>query len=248
MDQYSAIAPYYDRLMTGVDYDGWADYLCGIFDEIAPGKVKRILDIGCGTGEMTVRMAKRGYDVTGTDISQEMLSLAESKARAGDLNITFALQDMRMLRMANKVDAVICCLDGMNYMCEKGDLLRCMKSVRACLNDGGIFCFDMNTPYKFENIYGTRDYILEDERVLCAWRNEYLPEKKICLFDLSFFTENPDGSYSRSDEYQRERCYTEKDIKSELLRAGFLLRHLHGDTDGSSPSDNTERWYFTAVK
>ncbi len=246
MTQYTAAAPYYDRLMTGVDYDRWADYLCGIFDEI--GKVRRVLDIGCGTGEMTLRMAERGYEVTGIDISSDMLALAENKARNAGADITFALQDMRMLRMANRVDAVICCLDGMNYLCGKNDLLRCMRSVRECLNDGGCFCFDMNTPYKFGNIYADRDYILEDEGVLCAWSNEYDRESGLCDFTLSFFAPDSDGRYMRTDEYQTERCYEEKEIKRELLRSGLVLKYMHGDLDRSAPEADTERWYFTAVK
>ena len=243
---YSALAPCYDRLMTDVDYEGWSEYICGTIDRLTGNRAKRVLDIGCGTGEMTIRLSRRGYEMTGLDLSPEMLSLAENKSRSEGLEITYALQDMRSLRLANRVDAVTCCLDGMGYLLSDRDFISCLKSVRKCLNPGGLLIFDVNTPYKFESIYADRDYILEDEGVLCAWHNEYDRESGICEFALSVFSENPDGSYSRSDELQRERCRDEKEIKTALLRTGFILRSLHGDFDGNPPASNAERWYFTA--
>lgn len=249
-DMYTALAPYYDALMADVDYGAWADFLCGEFAKAkfaqVNEKVRRVLDIGCGTGAITVELAKRGYELTGADISSDMLAVAERRSREADAGASFIMQDMRELRLANRVDAAVCCIDSLNYL-TKG-LNRCFSAVRGCLNEGGLFIFDVNTPYKFENIYAGHDYILENEGVLCAWQNDYDPSSRICEFALSLFIEQPDGSYIRRDELQRERCYSDKELKAALLRNGFILLGEYGSTDRSSPTNTDERRFYTALR
>ena len=216
---YSALAPFYDSLMVDVDYGAFADYITSLFSH-TDRKIERILDIGCGSGSLTIELEKRGYRMIGADISSEMLALADRKSRDAGFNIQYVCRDMRDITLANKVDAVVSCLDSINYLTH--GLNRCFRSVFDCLNSGGLFIFDVNTPEKFRTVYGQHDYLLENEGVTLAWQNDFNEESKICEFYLSFFIEQPDGSYIRRDETQYERMYSYPEIRAALLRAGLL--------------------------
>jgi hypothetical protein len=122
--------------------------------------------------------------------------------------------------------------------------------VHNYLDPDGLFIFDMNTPYKFENIYGDNAYILEDEEdglgIYCGWQNEYDRESGICDFYLSLFEETEEGGYVRSDEHQRERCYPYEKINELLTLCGFELLGVFSDYGFSEASEKTERWYIVA--
>ena len=215
---YNTIAPYYDILMTDTDYPSIAGY---IEERLKARGVKTVCDCGCGTGRVTLELAKAGYEMTGVDISGEMLSLADKAAVESGLSVNFVLQDMKNLSLFSKTDAVICCLDGVNHLKGKKSVIEFFRSVKKNLNDGGIFIFDINNEYKFEKIYAENDYIIEEENVLCAWSNYYDREMRFCDFQLSLFVKEKDGRYSRLDDTQREYCYSQKEIASSLLASGF---------------------------
>lgn len=244
---YEAIARVYDKLNAEIDYDGWADFFETCFDRFLSKRPELVLDLACGTGRMTRTLAKRGYDMIGVDGSESMLSEAYMQGGEG---ILYLLQDMREFELYGTVGAVVCCLDSINYLLTEEDVRATFKNVHNYLDPDGIFIFDMNTPYKFENIYGNESYILEDEdengAVFCGWQNEYDRESGICDFYLSLFEENEDGSYDRSDEHQRERCYTEDTVKRLLCEEGFELLGVFSDYGFSECAENTERWYIVA--
>jgi hypothetical protein len=167
----------------------------------------------------------------------------------------FILQDMRAFELYGTVGAVTCCLDSLNYMTGDGDLDACFACVHNYLDPDGLFLFDMNTPYRFCEVYGDRAYILEDEmedeqgnkrEIYCGWQNAYDPETRLCRFYLSLFEQNTDGSFVRADEMQTERCYELSEIKDALSRAGFEFLGVWADFDFTAPTERTERWYFAA--
>ncbi len=239
---YDAIARVYDRLNSELDYEAWADFFEGLFDRFLEKRPELVLDLACGTGPMTRTLAKRGYDMIGVDGSEEMLA----KAYAEGGGILYLLQDMRELELYGTVGATVCCLDSINYLLEERDVARVFSLVHNYLDPDGLFLFDVNSPYKFERIYGDNAYILEDETAFCGWQNEYDRGTGICDFYLSIFEEQRDGSYLRADEHQRERCYERDTLCRLLTEAGFEVLGLYGDYEGSSPSETTERWYFAA--
>ena len=178
----------------------------------------------------------------GVDGSAEML--AEAYAEGG--GILYLMQDMRELELYGTVGAAVCCLDSINYLLEEKDVSRVFSLVHNYLDPDGLFLFDVNSPYKFEEVYGNNAYILEDETAYCGWQNEYDRETGICDFYLSLFEEQKDGSYERSDEHQRERCYHKEALCRLLSEAGFEVLGMFGDFGGGEVEANTERWYFVA--
>lgn len=247
MNAYHSLFAVYDRLNGEVPYAAIADFYEAAFRR-AGIRPKLVLDLGCGTGSMTLELARRGYDMIGVDASADMLSVAyERKTAAGLDRVLLLCQDMRAFELYGTVGAAVSTLDCINYLTEEGDLDKCFSLVHNYLDPGGLFLFDVNTPYKFREIFGENSYILEDEDCFCAWQNDYDERTGLCRFDLSVFREGADGRYEREDEEQFERCYSREQLTAALTRAGFVDVTFYGDTDGSAPHEKTERWYVSAV-
>lgn len=259
MNEYNVIAGVYDRINSGVDYEKWADHIETLFDKYLERRPELVLDLASGTGKMSLAMAKRGYDMIGVDASPDMLARASDAVFDAIIDEIlpedgkrplFLCQSMTDFELYGTVGAVLCCLDSLNYLTGDGELNKCFSLVHNYLDPDGLFIFDMNTPYKFENIYGENAYVydvdLEDGGSFCVWQNFYDRETKLCDFLLTVFEEGKDGRYDRYDEDQRERCYSMDEIKSALSESGFELLGVVADTDSTPIAEDTQRWYFTA--
>lgn len=256
-DGYRALARVYDRLNAEIDYQGWADYVESCFSCYLKDKPSLVLDLACGTGRMTLELASRGYDMIGADGSMDMLSVAYERAAEREDVPTplYLLQDMRCFELYGTVGAVTCCLDSINYLLSEQDVERCFACVHNYLDPDGLFLFDVNTPYKFEHIYGDNAYILEDEwtdedgqlqAVYCGWQNHFDRETGRCTFDLSVFEQRADGGYDRADEQQEEQCYDETTLRCLLERTGFEVLGVFGDLSRNAPDPVCERWHIVA--
>ncbi len=248
---YGAIARVYDKLNEEIDYAEWADFIEKCFGRFLTGRPGIVLDLACGTGRMTSELAGRGYDMIGVDGSADMLAVAYSRALGKSTRPLYLMQDMRALELYGTVGATVCCLDSINYLTETDGLEKTFDRVHNYLDPGGLFLFDVNTPYKFKNIYGNNSYILEDEDeskrdIFCAWQNEFDPDSGICDFYLSLFEENDDGSYNRSDEHQREKCWSLEELTATLEKCGFEFLGAYGGYGFEEPDDKCERWYIAA--
>ncbi len=249
-DNYFALSKVYDILNADLDYTAWAKFIDEKIKAHSDIDVSLVLDLCCGTGTMTLELDKLGYDMTGIDLSPEMLDIARQKATdAGRSdNILFLCQDMCEFELYGTVQAVVSCLDSLNHLDCKKDLKKVFDLVHNYLEPGGLFMFDLNSPYKFKNIYGTNAYVLEDEGIYCGWQNIYDKDSRICDFYTSVFTENEDGTYSRFDDYEREYCFTQNEVEKLLEKCGFEIISVDGDIDGSPVEKDTERLYFTAKR
>lgn len=245
---YNAIADAYDRLNGDIDYAEWAELLERCFERYLGKKPEIVLDLACGTGKMTRELAARGYDMIGVDGSVDMLSRAMTEKADG---ILYLLQDMRELELYGTVGAAVCCLDSLNYVLEESELVKIFSLVHNYLDPDGLFIFDVNTPYKFEHIYSDNAYVLENEyedgaAIYCGWQNEYDRRSGICDFYLTLFEERQDGSYTRSDEHQRERCYTLEQLRSALEKSNMEFIGAFDDLRLSAATEGSERWYIIA--
>ena len=248
MKSYEALARVYDRLNGEVDYAAIADFYEKAFARYGI-KPRLVLDLGCGTGSMTLELARRGYDMIGVDASAEMLSKAyERMWKEGVGGVLFLEQDMRGFELYGTVGAVVSTLDCVNYLTGDGDLEKCFSLVHNYLDPDGVFLFDVNTPYKFENVYGEQAYILEEDdgSIFCGWQNDFDGETGLCRFLLSVFTEDKDGRYVRLDEEQTERCYSREELTAALEGAGFAEIAFFEDLNFSAPADTATRWYIAA--
>ncbi len=243
---YASFALIYDRLMQDIPYQGWVRYLDTLFGKLGINP-RHILDLGCGTGNVTIPLAEKGYQMTGLDLSSEMLSLAEQKARAKGLPIQWLLQDMRKMELgAARFDLVISMTDSLNYLSGENELSEVFRSVRQYLNPGGWFVFDLNSLYKISNVFGDNVFTLLEDDIAYIWENSYDPEKHTCTMDLTFFVREKDGRYRRFSEQHRETGYTDVEVKKILNKAGFQVAAVYAENSFDTPGETTERIYFAA--
>ena len=244
---YSVLARVYDKLNGDVDYSAWVDYIEKCFSRFLSEKPELVLDLGCGTGKVTIELARRGYDMTGLDISPEMLSRAYSAMYDAELSgILFLEGDMTDFELYGTVGAVVCCLDGINHLLDPEDVRKCFALVHNYLDPDGLFVFDVNSPYKFKNIYGENDYVLEEDGAVCAWRNRISEDGKQCDFHLTVFERGRTGLYRRHDGVQSERCYDETELREMLTEAGFEVCGIFEALSFEEPVHDSHRWHVVA--
>ena len=239
---YNDFAYIYDKLINDVDYKEWADYYFKIFQRYGLSP-KLGLDLGCGTGNLTVELASRGIEMTGVDISEDMLMVAREKSEGMD--ILYLNQDMTEFELYGTVDFIVSSLDCINYITDKRDLQRVMKLANNYLEPGGLFIFDINTRYKLENVIGDNTFILEDDDCFCSWQNEYDKRRKLSDFYLTFFLKDGEN-YTRFDEHHTERAYGIEEIKSLIESSGMRLLKVYHDRSFENPKKNSERVFFVA--
>ncbi len=244
---YDLLAPFYDSINSELDYSKWADFIEKIIGkEYRQGKPELVLDLGCGTGKMTLELARRGYDMTGVDYSPEMLNIAREEAEKEGLDILWLCQNITDFELYGTVDVTVCCLDTLNHLTKKTELNKCLSLVHNYLVPDGLFVFDVNGKAKFETVYSDKTYAMEENGGVCVWQNCYNEKNKLCDFYITLFKEENDGRYDRYDEAQRERMYTLKEIKNALLKSGFEFIGAYSDFGFTEGNDNSHRIYFVA--
>ncbi|MBQ7011123.1 MAG: class I SAM-dependent methyltransferase [Clostridia bacterium] len=245
---YDILASRYDAINASVDHGTMAEcFLRGA--ERFSYRPHTVLDLCCGTGSMLLALAERGLDLQGVDISPNMLNEARDRlCAAGHTDVLLLCQDMREFELYGTVDAITCCLDSLNHLSSAKELEQVFRLAANYLEYGGILYFDLNSKYKYENIYGNNAYILEEEGMYCGWENYYDPKRGIAEFRLSVFEECEDGSYVRSDAIQREKYFSERTVKRALKAAGLEFCGVFGDTELSAPKNGDERLYYFAKR
>jgi len=243
---YSDFAYVYDRLMRDIDYSKLADYIEVLLSDYGRIKPKLMLDLACGTGSLTLEFAKRGYDMIGIDVSPDMLNCALEKSMELKVSPLWVCQDMRNFELYGTVDAVICTLDSLNYITDFSDLKSIFRLVKNYLNPGGLFIFDLNTPYKFENILGNNFFYEIGEDIAYIWQNTYNPDTRICTFDLTFFVREKGRLYERIEEEQQQKAWSFDEVKAALDESDLKLVKIFEEYTQNPPSEKSQRCFFIA--
>lgn len=244
---YDLLAPFYDEINAELDYSRWADFIeKAVERNYKSGKPELVLDLGSGTGKMTLELARRGYDMTGVDCSPEMLGIARDAAEREGQDILWLCQDMTEFELYGTVDFAVCCLDTINHLTDTASLMRCLSLVHNYVIPDGLFIFDINGKKKFETTYSDRTYAMEEEGAVCIWQNDYNADTKLCDFYITLFKESEDGRYERYDDLQTERMYTVREMTAVLEKSGFEVIGAYSDFDFNSADDEAERIYFVA--
>ena len=184
-EAYSILARFYDLCME-VDYGEWVDYLLELcrFHHHTPHSV---IDLGCGTGNLTIPLAQQGWRLTGVDLSWAMIAEARGKAAGLGLEIPFYVADLRDCRLPGAAfDTAISGCDVLNYLTSESDLERAFETVFRLLTPGGLWLFDLNSLSKVEEVYGNNCYADFQDDFAYFWDNSYDAEKGICTMDLTF--------------------------------------------------------------
>ena len=245
MDAYHALAGSYDRLTNDVDYEATVAFYEQILarEGLSP---RTAVDLACGTGSVALLLAKRGLQVMGVDMSEDMLCVAADKAQQAQLSIRFVCQKLQELKLAKGVDLAVCALDSMDYILEPKDCAEAIGRVYRALNPGGCFIFDVNTPYKLQSMDG-QVFLDEDEDVYCVWRGEFDRETNICSYGMDLF-QRVGNTWQRSFEEHQEYAYCAEQLIRYLKDAGFTKIEVFADRRFEAPADDELRIYLKARK
>ncbi|MBU7008147.1 class I SAM-dependent DNA methyltransferase [Phosphitispora fastidiosa] len=250
--QYVKLADIYDYLMAGIDYEEWADYLEQLLERYSV-RADRIADLACGTGNTTLPLAARGYEVYGIDIAPAMLAKARQKAGEQGLAAVFLEQDMRDLELPVPMDLVTSYHDGLNYIISPDDLCLVFKKAYRSLRPGGLFIFDMNAVEKLSGAGGDTTFA-DDEDMSLIWETSYDREADIWEIRLTGFVkqnglhEKQGGLYEKFVETHREKAYKSDQILGFLREAGFVVRDVFHGFSFDPPRHDSRRIFYAAQK
>jgi len=235
-------------------YAEWMNLARSCFERY--GMPHSVVDLGCGTGNLSIPLAKSGFEVYGIDISAEMLAIARSKwgeppVRGKGGSIRWLQQDMRDWELPDPVDAVISFCDCMNYLTAESDVTATIRQTYAGLKPGGLFLFDVHAPRTLERYAEEQPFILDEKDIAYLWTSDYDHKSRTIRHDLTFFVREEAsiggaGLYRRFEESHTQRAYDPEWLVTQLTHAGFELLHQCADFAWTPPTDTSERLFFIA--
>lgn len=245
MSAYEALAGAYDSLTLDVPYEEILDYMESLLRHHGV-RPETVLDLACGTGSLSVLLAKKGYSVLASDLSEDMLAMAWEKSADLENQPWFICQPMEKLHLPYPVDWVVCCLDSLNYVTKPEKCREAIKRVYRSLRSGGVFIFDINTPEKLRGLDG-QVFLDENEDAYCVWRAEFEEKENICYYGIDLF-QREGQLWVRSFEEHREYAYSVEELTQWLRETGFDTVEVYGDRSAEGPAAGEHRVYFYAQK
>ena len=230
---YDALAKYYDLLVK--DDEATKQWVEFTKKNITGTK---ILELACGSGEITIALAKEGYEVCGSDLSNEMIN--EAKSKAGAELVNWKQLDMLDLAALEEYDAVLCYCDSLNYIDDETKVHSLFKKVNASLKPGGAFLFDTHSVERqkeFEEEY-IEEGMLDD--IGYQWTIRH--EDQILYHNFTFYDENG----SMVQEQHCQRIYEPELLEELLIASGFTVKmYTDFTTEGVVEG---EKIFFVAIK
>ena len=244
---YSAFAAYYDILTANVNYAGYARRVDRLLSDFGLQGCT-VLDAACGTASLSAKLSELGYGIIGADISREMISFACDKLGSERPKGRFKLSvgDIRRLSPSEfSADAAVCSLDALNHLGGIGEVEAAFRSIAGCLGKGGVFIFDMNTPYKHRAVLGENTFVYDLPEVYAVWQNRFRESDCSVGITLDLFGKTESG-YQRHTERFREKAYPKSAVLDALRRAGFRSEAVFDELKSCAPGPRTERILYVA--
>ena len=247
MPIYENFARVYDTFMDNVPYKKWEDWIhdrlreAGIYDGL-------ILDLGCGTGNLTQLLGEAGYDMIGVDMSLDMLQIAREKKERSGQDILYLCQDMCEFELYGTVRAVVCACDSLNYILEPEKLEQVFRLVSNYLDPGGMFLFDLNTEYKYRELLADHTFAESREDCSFIWDNYFDEETGINEYELTLFLTEKEDLCRRYREFHYQKAYSLETVFDLMEKAGLRLCSVYDDYSLKKPGKKTERICITAAE
>ncbi len=245
---YEELASVYDKFMEEVPYQTWYAHIQNVW-ETHGQTPSSILDLGCGTGEMSLLFAKEGKQIIGVDISVDMLAQAQKRIDEQNIqNIQLIAQDMTELSVGMEFDCVVSCCDCLNYLLEEEELQKTFQNVYEHLKQDGLFLFDMNTTYYFAEVLGENTYCDEEDKAFYVWENSYDEAEKINTYYVNLFMQTEEGLYERFEECHEERAYEKAEVLRYLEGVGFEICGVYDGYTKGEAKEETKRYFYVVRK
>ena len=204
-----------------------------------------MLDVCCGTGSLSLELAKGGCDVIAVDASEDMLNIASNKAKDMGVNLLCLCQSAQELDLYGTVQGAVCTLDSINHIIDEDELQESFNKVSLFLEKDCLFIFDVNTEYKHKCVLADNNFVIDDDEVYCVWQNSF--DEPYTDISLDFFYKEGD-KYIRSNEEFSERFYTDEELINFGKKAGLNTEAVFADLSREKPADDCERKIFVMRK
>ena len=237
---YVHLAEWFEYLNDDCGYEKWSQYLIA---KLQPFALKNGLDVGCGGGWFTRAFSRQGYQMTGLDVSPEMLNFAQAAALKEGARGEYLLGDISSFRSPKKFDFVTAINDCINYL-PKNKLKTAFSNIKKALKKGGIFLFDISSVRKFQQKIANTVSVDEREDVTYISFNK--AEKDGVTMEVTLFTKRADGAFDRKEETHRQYAYSQMEIVSALQESGFTLLQIEGHL--GEDKEESDRICFLAQK
>lgn len=242
---YNEFAYFYDEFNDDANYEALFEAVkqrlqkYGIQDGI-------VVDLGCGTGDLTLMLAQAGYDMIGVDLSEEMLAVLREKA--AELQIPDLLllnQNLLELDLFGTIRAAVSTFDTFNHIGPLPRFEQAIAKAAFFMEKDGVFLFDVNTPYKHKEILANETFELESEDALCIWRNHLEPEQQRTAISIEMIYHDTGESFQ---EEFFEYWYELEQIREICSHYGLRIEEVCDGEDFGICRPDSQRWLITAVK
>ena len=238
---YESLARWYDAFTADVPYADFADFYEGLLRR-EDKNIHTLLDLCCGTGNLTLPLARRGYELIGADRSSEMLSLAAEKMENLPVPPLLLCQSAEELDLYGTVEGALCALDGLNYL-QPEALEAVFRRLHLFIEPGGVLAFDIHAPEHLRELDGGV-FVDEAEDVLCLWRGDFDAEENALIYGLDLFArESKNGLWRRESEEHVQYAHAPETLAAALERSGFTDVAILRD----GPQADMGRLFFRAV-
>ena len=209
-------------------------------------KDAKILELCCGTGRLTIPIAKDGYNIKGVDYTLSMLERAKEKASQAELKIDFIEADIRELNLGEKFDLIFIPFNSIHHLYKNEDLFDTLKVVRNHLKEKGLFlldCFNPNIQYIVENERKQQviaEYTNDGRKVLIKQSMHYESASQINRIKWQYFIDDKFHSVQNMDM----RLFFPQELNSYFKQIGFNIVHKFGDFTEGEFNDNSEKQIY----
>jgi len=247
INPYSTLSKIYDISREHEDIAAWSDFILHIVSDCNISIGSHILDCGCGTGDISILLAKQGYLVDAIDASSDMLMIAKEKTHNLGLQINYTAQDMRTFKSHSQYSLITCINDGINYLNTLEDVELFLKNCNKYQEAGSYLLFDISTEYKLKNMDG-EFFAEESDDFAYIWSNKYDEKSKHLVMDITFFNQFEEDIFRRTSEMHVQRAHSIDEINTLLKNSGYERVGVFGDISTNSPQDTSHRVHFLVKK
>ncbi len=236
---YSGIAPYYDKIIKGIEWEKWVDYAYSFLAQSVKNP-EAIADFGAGTGLPTKYLLKKGIKVYAVEESIHMVKELRKNYQIED-NLLIVHGDMTEVTLPEKVDGIFSFFDTLNYLLYEDTLLRCFKTAYKNLKTKGAFIFDVNTIHSLKTLWNKRTFVNRDKKVISIWESRFSEMSKISTLRLTLFVHEKKDIFKMIEEVHMERGYELTTYKELMSNAGFKRIEIYKHLTNEPPNASTNR-------
>lgn len=246
MAGYESFGQFYDILQKDVPYKSMAETIHSFIQKYSSEK-EVVVDLACGTGNLSCELLKLGYDVIGVDLSEEMLNLADSEEKNPDGKITYLCQNMTELDLWGQTDVMVCALDSLNHLGNFSELSQVFDRAEEFIYKGGLFIFDVNTLYKHKKILADNAFVYDYDNLYCVWQNQLNEDNSVDIF-LDFFKKTEKETYKRFHEEFSEILFETKQLEKLIKQKNFEIMGIYDGYSENPLNEKSQRALYVCRK